>query len=385
MREAQQPSLIGAREAELILGISRSALHRLASTGRLKGIIRDQRGQGRVWLFKPEDVRALQRRGTALKRKPGRKRIRVAWCKWFGPIPDGLTVIARDGNGANLAPSNVALVPLAKRVRTAEATRPAFDGMQHNWTRDELQVLRREFPIRSTADLAHHFGVTVQAVRCQARRLKLRKDLDHVRQLARAAKALPIGTERVDRTCDTVLVKVSMNGTHNQQWRRKHHLAWEEANGRPVPTGWRVVFKDGDKRNFDSANLELASRDEISARAFANYHAYPPELRAAIKVNSALQRDIQRRMAGVVKQQTASRPGRERRAQRHWSSEMDALLRRHYATGCLETLRAELGVTLQSMRLRARRLGLRRSPEATIAFAREKAKREKSHLLTTGG
>lgn len=50
----------------------------------------------------------------------------------------------------------------------------------------------------------------------------------------------------------------------NDNFRAKHHLAWEEANGRPVPEGHAVVFADGDRRNFDPANLVAVPRGLLS-------------------------------------------------------------------------------------------------------------------------
>jgi hypothetical protein len=43
-------------------------------------------------------------------------------------------------------------------------------------------------------------------------------------------------------------------------WRFKHWVEWERANGQPVPDGWTVFFADGDKRNFDPDNLIAVPR-----------------------------------------------------------------------------------------------------------------------------
>lgn len=48
---------------------------------------------------------------------------------------------------------------------------------------------------------------------------------------------------------------------YNCNYRMKHHVAWEEANGRPVPPGAQIVFADGDKRNFAPANLVAVPRE----------------------------------------------------------------------------------------------------------------------------
>lgn len=65
----------------------------------------------------------------------------------------------------------------------------------------------------------------------------------------------PIGYERV-RTDGYVEVKVRDDQeTANGNFRMKHHVVWEEANGRPVPDGYAIVFADTDKTNFDPENL----------------------------------------------------------------------------------------------------------------------------------
>lgn len=74
----------------------------------------------------------------------------------------------------------------------------------------------------------------------------------------------PIGYERVN-VDGYVEVKVRDSrisgmqskepGKFNCNYRFKHHVVWEEANGKPVPPGTRIVFADHDKRNFDPDNL----------------------------------------------------------------------------------------------------------------------------------
>jgi hypothetical protein len=68
----------------------------------------------------------------------------------------------------------------------------------------------------------------------------------------------PAGTERVNGE-GYVEVKIAEPG----KWGRKHTLLWEEANG-AVSKGHAVIFADGNKRNFDMANLLLVSRGELA-------------------------------------------------------------------------------------------------------------------------
>lgn len=68
---------------------------------------------------------------------------------------------------------------------------------------------------------------------------------------------LPIGTERAWKD-GYIKVKVKMYPDvpcTKDNWKFKHWIVWEEANGKPVPDGWTVMFADKDKRNFDPDNL----------------------------------------------------------------------------------------------------------------------------------
>ena len=74
----------------------------------------------------------------------------------------------------------------------------------------------------------------------------------------------PIGTERVNAGDGYVYVKVAERKTDprsaHDNWRPKHHIAYERAHG-PIPDGCNVVFADHDKRNFDPGNLVAVPRD----------------------------------------------------------------------------------------------------------------------------
>lgn len=75
----------------------------------------------------------------------------------------------------------------------------------------------------------------------------------------------PVGSERMGKD-GYVMVKVREWPTVPQtkdNWVFKHHLVWEQANGRPLPDGYTVFFADGDKRNFDPDNLVALPRKYI--------------------------------------------------------------------------------------------------------------------------
>ena len=77
------------------------------------------------------------------------------------------------------------------------------------------------------------------------------------RNEGRSYNVVPIGTER-DTGKGYILVKVAERATvpmSKDNWRMKHHMAWEEANGRPVPDGHEIVFADHDHTNCSPGNL----------------------------------------------------------------------------------------------------------------------------------
>lgn len=73
------------------------------------------------------------------------------------------------------------------------------------------------------------------------------------------ANAREIGAERVDKS-GYLLIKIQ-DGHRNQNWIRKHRYLYEQKYGR-IPKGYKLIFADGNKRNFDLDNLILVSNSE---------------------------------------------------------------------------------------------------------------------------
>lgn len=93
--------------------------------------------------------------------------------------------------------------------------------------------------------------------------------------------AKPIGYERLGKD-DYIEIKTA------QGFRSKHRAIWEAKFG-PVPKSHIVIFRDGDKRNFDIDNLELISRVESVRR---NRFVFAPEFREVLGVINQLQKAI---------------------------------------------------------------------------------------------
>lgn len=83
-------------------------------------------------------------------------------------------------------------------------------------------------------------------------------------------------------------------------WPLLHRFTWEQLKG-PIPARRLVAFKDRDRRNVRLDNLELITLAE-NARRNRMWNRYPRELALAIQANSALKRQIKRRIGDGKKQ-----------------------------------------------------------------------------------
>jgi hypothetical protein len=99
------PKLVGAAEAEQLLGISRTTLHVLAKSGKLPGRVIDKPGIHRYWQFKTADVFRLKETRYVKYQKGHRVKKREAWARFFGGIPNGFTVACRDRNESKNTPA----------------------------------------------------------------------------------------------------------------------------------------------------------------------------------------------------------------------------------------------------------------------------------------
>lgn len=101
----------------------------------------------------------------------------------------------------------------------------------------------------------------------------------------------PIGSERISK--DGYLQrKINDDMPPQKRWRAVHILLWESING-PLPNGYAVVFKDGNKENIVIENLEMISRADLMRRN--TYHNYPKEVAQLVQLRGALSRQINKR------------------------------------------------------------------------------------------
>lgn len=82
------------------------------------------------------------------------------------------------------------------------------------------------------------------------------------------------------------------NRLRARRWRAVHLIVWEEANG-PLPKGYAVCFRDGNKQDIRLDNLELVKRTDLMARN--TIHNLPPELKQTVQLLGRVHRQIRKR------------------------------------------------------------------------------------------
>lgn len=193
--------------------------------------------------------------------------------------------------------------------------------MNRPWTTTEEATLRQLYPTHTRSQIGAVIGRSASAVQNRAVKLGLKKTDNVGRfgpgnppwnkgthwvaggrsaetrfkpgQLSGAAQARlkPIGFERLSK--DGYLQrKVNNDLPIQRRWRNVHVLLWESANG-PLPNGYAVTFKDGNKQNITLDNLQLTARQDLMRRN--SVHNHGPEIAAAIQLKGAITRQINRR------------------------------------------------------------------------------------------
>jgi hypothetical protein len=74
-------------------------------------------------------------------------------------------------------------------------------------------------------------------------------------------------------------------------WPLMHWREWEKHHG-PIPTGHKVVFRDGNRAHCEINNLELITDAEMMRRN--SIHKLPDELTEVIRLNASLKRRLRK-------------------------------------------------------------------------------------------
>lgn len=101
----------------------------------------------------------------------------------------------------------------------------------------------------------------------------------------------PVGSTRVSK--DGYLeIKINDDLPAHRRWRGVHIVLWEEHLG-PLPAGFCICFKNGNKQDIRIDNLKLMSRGErMSLNTFLRY---PKEIADLIRLRGAVNRQINKR------------------------------------------------------------------------------------------
>jgi hypothetical protein len=204
------------------------------------------------------------------------------------------------------------------------------------WTSGQIELLRAEYPSAHIKELAARLGRSKRATWQKARELGIRKSPEYIqtycRNIAenqkknpgkrfqpghatwnkgkkgwqsggrsaefrfrpgqlngRAVELLqPIGTERISKDGYRER-KVTTAGRGGQRWKLVHNLIWIERHG-PIPSGYAVCFRNGDKTDLRLENLELISRKDLMQRN--SIHRWPAEIKDALRLIGKLKRTI---------------------------------------------------------------------------------------------
>ena len=142
------------------------------------------------------------------------------------------------------------------------------------WTPEQIAYLREHYANRKNSDLAQDLGCSTHAVANKGFSLKLKKG-------NKPRNSKPVGSERVDK--DGYLVVKVAEGRRN--WKPKHHI------GLDVPKSHKVIFIDGNKRNFAPNNLRVVSNAEMMK--MNTMLRFPLELQNTLRAIKKLQRTIE--------------------------------------------------------------------------------------------
>lgn len=183
------------------------------------------------------------------------------------------------------------------------------------WTPERIIYLREHYANTKNSDLAQDLGCSTHAVANKGFALKLKKSHEFIKATScqfkkgmtphnkgkpmpdstkaklktmfkkgyKPKNKLEVGTERVDKD-GYIYVKVSDSPN---KWVAKHHIVW----GKDVPKGYKLVFVDGNKKNFDISNFQLISDAEQMKKN--TIKRFPQELQNLIRTLKKLQRTIE--------------------------------------------------------------------------------------------
>lgn len=122
-----------------------------------------------------------------------------------------------------------------------------FFDVHEKWLRENAAGIRNE---KLTELFNKHFNMNVTVGQ-----IKKFKNFHHISSGLKSCNR-PVGSERKNK--GYTLIKIAEPNV----WIEKHRYVYESMYG-CIPTGYKVLFADGNKRNFDINNLILVSDNEM--------------------------------------------------------------------------------------------------------------------------
>jgi len=153
-----------------------------------------------------------------------------------------------------------------------------------SWTKEEEAWLRENFPRlglkKSAIEFEKQFGKkkSVNAIRSYANKRGIYVDEDAKIANANYSRRVPIGTI-VDDGDGYLKIKVGPEYS-SSGWVRYHRYLYEQKHGK-IPRGYKIMFLDGDKRNYSDENMVAIPASYFALMNKLNLHSEFPEINFA--------------------------------------------------------------------------------------------------------
>lgn len=175
------------------------------------------------------------------------------------------------------------------------------------YSNEDINYLVANYATTTNEELGRVLGRHADRIASKAHRMGLKKDKGF---LIEQAKKRPKGKKLSQETKDKLKATMFKRGNrpHNtlnvgderenkdgyswvkvaepSEWKMKHHVVF----GDDVPKGHKIIFIDGNKRNFERSNLALISDADLM-RQNTNQR-FPPELRNLIRTLNKLKKRV---------------------------------------------------------------------------------------------
>ena len=165
-------------------------------------------------------------------------------------------------------------------------TTTIYTTEQNEWLRENITKYTYR-DLGAAFNNRFHLNRNWKTLKCHCRNVLKLKSGAMSRKGYTSWNSSAIGSERVSG--NRVIVKVTNVPTTGKNreinWKDKGHLVWEQHHGK-IPEGYRLVYLDGNKMNYDISNLECVSRS-IQGRVSKAFRGTSPEVkRCAIKMKT---------------------------------------------------------------------------------------------------